>query len=413
MEAKIGEWGETKDLLITDMPMIFSNARTWILALLTAVICPGMVAGTEPEPERPEYRREQLVLDSSEFAKAGEMAYLAFPALIRVGEEEVLISYKRGKSHALDPGAVIEALRFNTENNEVVSREVLGGDPELIFQMGEWIAFPNGRIGNFVDVQRVVMDKGKKRHHRVGTYWCSSEDGGRTFSSMKRLGKIEGVEYGYIFEGIVSKGRVYMLSMSFPELTALKSSLNEKGERVYGEVSVIASSDNGASWEHVRNLSREFGGIDINESSLIADGEGFIVATRGYDSVARLHRVDQDFRVIKERNLTEEYEAVGSHIGRPRLFSREGKLYVLGRNHTPQGPMELVLLRLDSKSLGIERFVVLGPEGGDKMADGYYAVAYFRGSGEGTMFNVITYRRPGGAANADIIRLEFRWDEVR
>ena len=394
--------------------MIFFNARTWILALLTAAICPGMVAGTEPEPERPEYRREQLVLDSSEFAKAGEMAYLAFPALIRVGEEEeVLISYKRGKSHALDPGAVIEALRFNTENNELVSREVLGGDPELIFQMGEWIAFPNGRIGNFVDVQRVVMDKGKKRHHRVGTYWSSSEDGGQTFSSMKRVGKIEGVEYGYIFEGIVSKGRVYMLAMSFPELTALKSSMNEKGERVYGEVSVIASSDNGESWEHVLNLSREFGGIDINESSLIADGEGFIVSTRGYDSVARLHRVDQDFRVIKERNLTEEYEAVGSHIGRLRLFSRQGNLYVLGRNHTPPGTHGVGVAAHRFEFPGHRTLCGARPEGGNKMADGYYAVAYFRGSGEGTRFNVITYRRPGGEANADIVRLEFRWDEVR
>lgn len=387
------------------------NIKRALAALLIAAICPAIAA--ELEVERPKYKRGQIILDSSDLVKADEMAYLAFPALIRINEQEVLISYKRGRSHALDAGAVMEMIRFNTESNKIVSRRIIGGESDQIYQMGEWITFPNGNIGNFVDVQRGTLDKGKTRHHRTGFRWANSEDRGETFSPMKRMGKVDGVEYGYIFEGVISEKRVYMLAMSFPELTERKSFFNEEGKRIYGEVSIIASSDNGSSWEHVRNLSREFGGININESSLIVDGAGFIITTRGYDGKERIHRVDKNFRLVEEHNLTEEYPLIGRHIGRPRLFSRDGNLYMLGRNHTPEGPMELVLLRIDSKSLAIERFVVLGPDKGEKLSDGYYAVPYFQEAGGKMMFNVITYQRPVGKTNADIIRLEFLWDEVR
>ncbi len=387
------------------------NTKIAVATLLITSTCPAISA--EIEPERPNYKREQMLLDSAEFVKKDEMPYLAFPALIRINKQEVLISYKRGRSHALDNGAVTEVIRFNTITNKIVSRQIIGGESDQIYQMGEWIAFPNGSIGNFVDVQQGVMDKGKTRHHRIGIRRAGSGDGGKTFTPMKRVGSVDGVEYGYIFEGIIKNERVYMLAMSFPELAAGKSSVDEKGNRIYGEVSIIASSDNGSSWEHIRNLSHEFGGININESSLIADGDGFIVTTRGYDSKERIHRVDKDFRLIEERNLTEEYAVIARHIGRPRLFSRDGNLYMLGRNHTAKGPMELALFRIDSKSLAIERFVVLGPEKGVKLNDGYYGVPYFQEKDGKTMFNVITYRRPGGNPNADLIRLEFLWDEVR
>lgn len=50
--------------------------------------------------------------------------------------------------------------------------------------------------------------------------------------------------------------------------------------RRYGEVHVIVSGDNGHSRSHVRNLSREFRGIPINESSFVRVGKRFVVATR-------------------------------------------------------------------------------------------------------------------------------------
>lgn len=386
------------------------NIEKAVALLLIAMTSPVIA---ETEAERPKYKQEQTILDSSDFAKANEMAYLAFPTLIRINNHEILISYKRGRAHALDAGAVVEVIRFNTKTNEIVSRQIIGGEPEAIYQMGEWIAFPNGSIGNYVDVQRSVLDKGKKRHHRTGVRWAESKDRGKTFSSMKRLGKIDGVEYGYIFEGVVSNKRVFMLAMSFPELTEHKSAFDEDGKRIYGDVSVIASSDNGVSWVHVRNLSREFGGININESSLIVDGDGFIITTRGYDDKQRLHRVNKNFKLIREQNLTDKHTIIGRHIGRPRLFSRDGNLYMLGRNHTPEGPMELVLLRIDPESLSIERFVVLGPEEGKTLSDGYYAEPYFQKVGEEVMLNVVTYRRVNGKTNADLVRLEFLWDEVR
>lgn len=389
--------------------------RTALTLTVLALLLPSAGAAAAVEPERPVRRGEQTVLRAESFVNAGEMAYLAFPSLIRIGEDEVLISYKRGRSHALDPGAVLEAIRFNTADHRVVWRKVLASDRELIQQMGEWIRFSGGRIGNFVDVQRVVVDQGANRHHRAGTRWTVSDDGGETFSPMVSVGPVEGVEYGYVFDSVISNARTYMLAMSFPELGVRKSLFDEDGRRLYGEVSVLASDDGGARWTHVRNLTREFGGIPINESALIARGDGFIVATRGYDSKARLHRVDHQFRVVRQRNLTDAHAFISSHIGRPRLFARDGALYLLGRNQPPGGSMVLGLFRIDPDSLGVQRYVVLDPEQeGVTIADGYYAVHYFQESPEqGPVFHVMTYRRAAEQPNPDIVRLEFLWEDVR
>src|SRR5690554_6948182 len=76
---------------------------------------------------------EQVILDADSFVDAGEMAYLAFPAMIAGGQDEVLISYKRGRAHANDAGALLEVVRFNTAENRIESREAIGGEPKLIF----------------------------------------------------------------------------------------------------------------------------------------------------------------------------------------------------------------------------------------------------------------------------------------
>lgn len=369
---------------------------------------------SELEPVVPEHKVEQMLVDSEQLAAAGEQPYLAFPTLVRIDAQNILISYKRGRRHALDPGAVMEIVRFHPETNEVGSREVLGADDERIYQMGEWIEFPSGRIGLYADVQRVAQDGGRNRHHRTGVEWCKSEDRGQSFSPMQRMGPVDGVEYGYIFEGIISDDRVYMLAMSFPEMTEQKSFFDEAGKRIFGEVSVLVSADNGESWKHVRNLSREFGGLDMNESSLTEYGEGFIVATRGYDAKVRLHLVDSQFRLVQQRDLTADYDVIRGVIGRPRLFWREGKLYLLGRNHSANRPsMELALFRICPESLGVERYVILDPEEDARVGDSYYAVVYFEGTGDDTQFNVITYRTQPPRRRPDIVRLAFPWDQVR
>lgn len=383
-----------------------------------ALILPTLVlfltasaVSADPRPERPAYKQEQVILNPDQFAAEKQMSYLAFPAVLRLNPQEILISYKRGRRHASDPGAVLEMVRFNTGTNQITQRKVIGKQQPLIFQMGEWVRFPQGRIGNFVDVQHVVQ--ARKRNHRTGVYWTMSDDQGQTFSPMQKLGPIDGVEYGYIFEGAIVGDTVYLLAMDFPELTARKSAYDEQGKRIYGQVSVIASDDNGKHWRHVRNLSQEFGKLNLNESSLIVDGDEFLIATRGYDNKVRLHRVDQDFRLIKQRDLTDACKTIGTHIGRPRLFKRDGRLYLLGRN-SRGGPMELALFRLDPDSFDVERHIVLDPEPGVTIKDGYYAVPYFQQSGDQTLFNVITYRMNRDKQKSpELVRLEYLWKEVR
>lgn len=381
-----------------------------VIPLLLAIVTSA--PGEEIQPERPQYKQEQIILNPDDFSASDEKAYLAFPAVVRLNDQEVLISYKRGQHHGRDINAVLEVVRFNTKTNRIIERKKLGGQQGLIYQMGEWIKFPNGRIGNIVDVQRVVHDHGSNRHHRDGSWWATSDDNGRSFSPMKKLGVIDGIEYGYIFEGVIVDNTVYVLAMDFPELTSRKSSYDEQGKRIYGRVSIIASSDNGKSWSHVRNLSHEFGDLDLNESSLIQHKKGFIVATRGYDSKIRLHRVDKDFRLIKQRDLTADNAFIGTHIGRPRLFRHQGNMYLLGRN-ARGGPMELALFRIDPETFAVTRHVVLGPDKGVHIKDGYYAVPYFQEKDGQELFNVITYRMPKGKKNPVIVRLEFLWDQVR
>ncbi len=383
-----------------------------ILILSTLMLFSATAAVyADPKPERPAYKHEQVILNPDQFTNDKQMAYLAFPAVLQLSPQELLISYKRGRSHASDPGAVLEMIRFNTETAQVTQRKIIGEQQPLIFQMGEWVQFPQGRIGNFVDVQKVV--KARKRNHRTGVYWTMSDDGGKTFSPMQKLGPIDGVEYGYIFESAVVGDTVYMLAMDFPELTARKSAYDEQGKRIYGQVSVISSDDQGQSWKHVRNLSREFGDLNLNESSMIVDGDGFLIATRGYDNRVRLHRVDRDFKLIKQRDLTTDCKTIASHIGRPRLFIRNERLYLLGRN-ARGGPMELALFRIDPDTFDVERHVVLDPAPGITMKDGYYAVPYFQQKNDQTLFNVITYRMSSGnQKNPELVRLEFLWNEVR
>jgi hypothetical protein len=154
------------------------------------------------------------------------------------------------------------------------------------------------------------------------------------------------------------------------------------------------------------------GGIKINESALVATDSGFIVCTRGYDNQARLHQLDQQFRLQSQRSLTDDYDFIGQHLGRPRLFFRDGELYLLGRN-TLHGAMELALLRIHPGSLSVEAAHILDPQPGSDIQDGYYAVPYFQETEQGTLFHVITYRRRADQTNPDLVRLEFLWDVLR
>ena len=330
-----------------------------------------------------------------------DWAYLAFPSVLQVNPSTILISYKRGKAHARDTGAKLEMMRYDALSGTEIETKIIGDIDSLIFQMGEWVKFPNGDIANYVDMQKIVPTPNYRNNHRIGIYFSRSRDGGKSFSPMLKMDAINGVEYGYVFEDIIVGSRIYMLVMTFPELVG---KIGEEGWQ-YGKVHVIMSDNNGESWEYVRDLSKEFGDIDINESSFIQFGRGFLVTTRGYDRQQRLHLTNDKFEVVQQVNLTEKYSCIQSLIGRPRLFKRDGAIYLLGRDNTE--PHRLCLYKFDPKIMQLQTYVVLDQRPGDA----YYAEVFFIEKNGRTFFNTITYVK--SVSNLpDIVRLEFPWEEI-
>ena len=347
------------------------------------------------------HKETYVLLDSAEQTNA---LYLAFPALLDLNDD-VLVSYKRGRSHAGDPGATLDLLRLDGETGGVTPCGTIAALDGQIMQMGEWARFPDGTIANYIDAQK------KGQPSRTGLRAVRSSDGGRTFGPMEYVGVIDGVECGYAFEAVTRGPMTWMLVMTFTNLAG--GTFTSPLPRVAGSVDVIRSEDSGKSWHFVRSITRELGGAPINESSFARCGDGFIVTTRGYDNRQWMMRTDGDFRLVHKKDITGgENTFITSHVGRPRVFTRDGGWYLLGRNVVaPKTPMRLSLFRFDPETLKITKHVVLDNAEGKKVADGYYAMPYWRERDGKTFFNVVTYKRETGAPN--IIRIEFDWQEVR
>ncbi len=389
------------------------NTARSVLALLS--VFSSVCMASEIQPVIPKYRAQQTLVASAE--QEG-MTYLAFPSLLRTSPSEVLIAFKRGFRHGGDTEANCEMLRFDTAQDRITGRQVIAHDPGIIYQMGEWVKFPNGDIAVYFDVQNIGHDG---RHYRSGMRENRSTDGARSFQGLRRSPLVDGREYGYPFDFIVQGRTTYMLVMGF-------------GYRPGGRwsVDVIKSDDNGATWTFVRNLTEEFGGHRINESAFVPWKDGFLVTTRAYGDSERLYRTDGSFRNLAEADLSAANPFIESHIGRPRLFERDGGIYLLGRNWRtarsgePRQPlpgtgrliggapgwMELALFKIDPESLRVTRWAILDNEEGINVTDGYYAVPYFQERDGGTRLNIVTYRAVNGA-HPDIVRLEFDWAEVR
>ncbi len=347
-------------------------------------------------PPAPHYRIEETLVS---YRDSGPNDYLAFPAIIPSGDNQIMLSYKRGKSHARDPGAELEIIRFDLESGEAIQDTIRIGMPNAIMQMGEWIRFPDGTLGTYIDAQK-IDEKGK--HTRIGLMRAISRNNGESFDSLESVGPIDGVEYGYLFDSVIIGQRLYALAMTFEYLAGGRRS-----------VDALYTDDNGETWNFLRNLSHEFGDIRINESSLIAYRNGFIVATRGYDEKARLHQVDIDFRLMQETNLTEQTVSISSYIGRPRLFSHAGQFFLIGRNHrAPRGesPMELALIRFDPASLSVQKHYVLDNIEQGRVTDGYYPSPIIVKTAKRELLNVFDYKAILGNS-PDIIRLQFDIEE--
>lgn len=371
------------------------------------LLCASLALAAGSEAVRPVKPVAESVILAS--ASLDDWRYLAFPALHDAGDE-ILVSYKRARSHAQDPGAALELARLDPSTGQVKVRATLARVPGEIMQMGEWVGFPNGDVVSYIDAQQPGAAT-----TRTGLLAVRSNDGGRTFGSPARVGVVDGVEYGYAFDRIVEGTTTWMLAMTFANLPGGKSIF--PGRPMAGSVDVLRSDDNGRSWHRVRELSHEFGDIPINESTFVRWGDGFLVTTRGYDNRQRLHLTDGSFRLVRQSDLTAAHSFVQTYVGRPRLLVRDGVAYLLGRNVTRPAtekvrPMQLCLLRLDVAALTATQCVVLDNADLKPVRDGYYAMTYFRPAETGELMHVVTYRATGNGA-PDLVHFAFRWNDVK
>jgi len=218
--------------------------------LLSLLLCPALMALEPLVPKTKSTHHLALV------PAQADKVYLAFPSLL-VLEDEVLISCKRGRAHARDPGAVLDLIRLDRASGQVRATETLAAHPDMTIQMGEWVRFPNGDIANYSDVYDADATL------RSGMGVVRSIDGGRRFSSIERVRLVDGVEYGYPFDFIVRGPTTWMLAMNFEHLAGGRRVHSAKSRP--GPVNVIRSDDNGRSWQFVRSLTSELGEAPINE----------------------------------------------------------------------------------------------------------------------------------------------------
>jgi len=378
--------------------------RRW---LLSALLVTGAAFAAEPSAVMARRESERVIVAAN--AQPEEFRYTAFPSILRMGTDEVWLAYKAGRSHATDAGSAIDVVRhtLSTGKTELVQR-LIAPAPKL-YQMGELARLPDGTVAVYVDVHHVGWDG---RHYRTGAEVFRWQSAKKAFGPPAPLGVIDGVLYGYPFDFISEGKTTWQLIMAF-------------GYHLPGgrwSVDALRSEDSGASWKFVRNLTEEFGGIRGNESAFMRHGDGFIVTTRGYDRIERLHRTDRNFKVLHQTELTGVYPLVNNVIGRPRLFGRDGCGYMIGRNWTRStgtgaqraaaGPMQLCLIRFDLETLAATGCVVLDNAHEQNVTDGYYAVTAFSGAGDETRVHVFTYKGLNKQP-PDIVRFDYRWADVK
>ncbi len=367
----------------------------WLASTVTP-LCLNTARPAAPAPIVPEYQIEETI---ASYRGTGTQDYLAFPAITPSGDNEILISHKRGKAHVNDLGAVLEIVRFDLKSGRPLQAPIQLAIPDETMQMGEWVRFPDGTLGTYIDALTVDEDGNRIR---TGLVRSLSRDNGKSFGPLERVGIIDGVEYGYLFDTTIIGQRLYALIMTFEYLAGGRRS-----------VDALYTDDNGENWHFIRNLSQEFGNVRINESGLIQYEDGFLISTRGYDNLQRLHQVDRDFNLIKETNLTEQTPSISSYVGRPRLFRYDGKHFLIGRNwRAPDRriPMELALIRFDPTSLKVEQHFVLDNAEQGKVTDGYYPCPLLVDQGGRKLLNVFDYRALLGNP-PDIVRFQFRAEE--
>lgn len=372
------------------------------------VVIPSPIKDQSIVPYIPAYREEQLLADGD------ASTYLAFPSILRLSDERVLIAYKETTAH-MDVDADLAIMVFNPITKTVMSKTVIDATVGEAAQDPELMKMPNGDLVIYLDVQRVDPADPKQRYGIKeirstdnGTTWkVRAADG--TYKSVEdvakheymRLTDAQGIIYGYTFDDVTVDGTVYMLAMSFPELA----------EYPGRSVHLIKSNDNGASWTHVKNLSVEFN-LAFNESTLESYGNGFIINCR-----PDANNTPKSFFVDINGNMVTAFDYVGyqdliKQTNRPKLFVEGGRYYLLGRNIL-NGTTTLCLYEIDPVTLAPLTYIELKDLPNRKYYHSFYAEYYLQTDSNGiTYFNVITYDDSRNEGYPDIVRYEYRWEEI-
>ncbi len=271
--------------------------RTRPILALALLVAQVSVAAAAAEPSVRTATRERSVTLAAAASQPPEYRYVAFPALLDLGGGEIWVAYKAGRSHATDAGAAIEVVRHRLASGETQLIQRLPAPPPKLYQMGEFARYSDGSIGLHVDVQTVGWDS---RYYRSGEEVFRWDAARRSFANPVALPPVNGLLYSYPYDFITEGTATWQLVMSF--------GYHQPGGR-WG-VDALRYDDRGATWKFARSLTQEFGGITGNEFGFVRHGDGFIIASRAYDRIARLHRTDLEFRLRQQVELTGKYPFV-------------------------------------------------------------------------------------------------------
>ena len=369
---------------------------------------PSPIKNLSIVPYVPAYREEQLLADGD------ASTYLAFPSILKLGDERVLIAYKETTAH-MDVEADLAIMVFNPTTKTIISKTVIDATAGEAAQDPELMKMPNGDLVIYLDVQRVDPADPQQRYgikeirstDDGATWKVRAADG--TYKSVEdvakhgymRLTDDQGIIYGYTFDDVTVDGTVYMLAMSFPELAECP------GRSVH----LVKSNNNGASWTHMKNLSAEFN-LAFNESTLESYCNGFIINCR-----PDTNKTPRSFFIDINGNMVTAFDYAGyqdliEQTNRPKLFVEGGRYYLLGRNILNE-TTTLCLYEIDPVTLAPLSYIELKALPNRKYYHSFYAECYLQTDAYGiTYFNVITYDDSRNEGHPDIVRYEYVWEEI-